>query len=394
MFQVLPQPVQFPHHQRIARLKRFATRAEAGTIIATPRGLVFIQTRRIDAGRCERIPLEGKSLRPITLGDAHIAHEQRCGLGCQKTRRGWGEPCIDFSHEFSCTCGHPTGSAEPMQGNDRFSDSTAPEQEGKASMASLDRLIIHICAPIHEQFFAAVFQRIPLALRHAMDQLLTVPDGEQRSPFYHLKEYPPAATVSSLQTYLQRYRTLAATGVTEVEPHVLTPAFPEYLFKLAKHYSATDLKRFADPKRYTLMLGFLLETRKVLLDHLVQMHDQYLLDLLRHAKNAHEQKHRELRKRQKKAIDIVLDATAVFLDWPDEAPLVKREFWQQVHEGDLRDALEDLRTFKRLEERGYGDLLLARYPSLRKYFAEFLHLPFAATPGTEAILQAIQPSPA
>lgn len=124
------------------------------------------------------------------------------------------------------------------------------------------------------------------------------------------------------------------------------------------------------------------------------MHDQYLLDLLRHAKNAHEQKHRELRKRQNKAIDIVLDATAVFLDWPDEAPLVKREFWQQVHEGDLRDALEDLRTFKRLEERGYGDLLLARYPSLRKYFAEFLHLPFAATPGTEAILQAIQPSPA
>ena len=49
-----------------------------------------------------------------------------------------------------------------------------------------------------------------------------------------------------------------------------------------------------------------------------------------------------------------------------------------------------MRTFKRLEERGYGDLLLARYPSLRKYFAEFLQLPFAAAPGSEPLLQAIE----
>jgi hypothetical protein len=34
-------------------------------------------------------------------------------------------------------------------------------------------------------------------------------------------------------------------------------------------------------------------------------------------------------------------------------------------------------------------LLLNRYPSLRKYFADFLHLPFAAKPGNEPLLQAI-----
>jgi len=113
----------------------------------------------------------------------------------------------------------------------------------------------------------------------------------------------------------------------------MTPTFLEYLFKLTKRYSAADLKRFADHKRYTLMLGFLLETRKVLLDHLVQMHEQYFLDLCRHAKIVHEQQHRALRKRQKKAIDIVLATTSVFLDWPDEAPLSKQELWQQVDEG-------------------------------------------------------------
>ena len=65
------------------------------------------------------------------------------------------------------------------------------------------------------------------------------------------------------------------------------------------------------------------QTRKVLLNHLVKMHDQYILDMLRKGKQAHEKKHREFRKRQKKAIDMVLDATHLILDWPDDRPLNK-----------------------------------------------------------------------
>lgn len=254
----------------------------------------------------------------------------------------------------------------------------------------LERLIIHICSTVHQQLFESVFQDLSPELRRAIDQLLKVSEGEQRSYFHHLKAYPPAATISSLQSYLERYQTVSATGIDDFEERMLTPAFLEYLFKQAKRYSAKDLKRFADHKRYTLMVCFLLETRKVLLDHLVTMHDQYLMDICRKAKNIYEQKHRKLRKRQKKAIDIVLDANHCFLDWPAEQPLLKEEFWQQVDEDDFRSSLEDLRTFKRLEERGYGDVLLARYPSLRKYFAEFIHLPFAAEHGNDSLIEAIE----
>ena len=253
----------------------------------------------------------------------------------------------------------------------------------------LERLIIHICSTVHQQLFESVSEQLSPELRQAIDQLLKVSEGEKRSYFHHLKAYPPAATISSLQSYLKRYQTVAATGIDDFEGRMLTPAFLDYLFKLAKRYSATALKRFADHKRYTLVVCFLLETRKVLLDHLVKMHDQYLMDMCRKAKNIYEQKHRELRKRQKKAVDIVLEANNYLLDWPTEQPLLKEEFWQLVDEDKLRSSLEDLRTFKRLEERGYGDLLLARYPSLRKYFAEFIHLPFAAEPGNDDLIEAI-----
>jgi TnpA family transposase len=253
----------------------------------------------------------------------------------------------------------------------------------------LERLIISVCADVHAHLFEAMFQRLSPALRQAIDRLLTVPEGEQRSDFSSLKDYPPAATISSIQAYLERYRTVAETGIDAFEAQGCTPAFLDYLCKLAKRYKATDLKRFSDPKRYALLLAFLLETRKNLLDHLVTMHDQYVMDMCRHAKQRYEQQHRALRKRQKRAIDVVLETSDRLLDWPHERPLSKAALWQQIDERKFRDSLADLRTFKRLEERGYGDVLLARYPSLRKYFAAFLHLPFAAEQGNESLLHAI-----
>ena len=108
-----------------------------------------------------------------------------------------------------------------------------------------------------------------------------------------------------------------------------------------------------------------------------------------HVRHRYEQQHRELRKRQKRAIDVVLETTERFLDWPDEHTFSKADLWQQADERQFRGALSNLRTFQRLEERGYGDLLLARYPSLSKYFAEFLHLPFAAEQGNASLLDAI-----
>ena len=253
----------------------------------------------------------------------------------------------------------------------------------------LERLIIHVCSDVHLQLFERVFRRLSPELRQAIDRLLTIPDGEQRSSFFHLKEYPPTPSISSIQSYLQRYQTVAETGIDDFEIPVLTPEFLDYFFKQAKCYNATDMKRFADHKRYAMMICFLLETRKTLLDHLVTMHDQYLTEICRQTRNAHEKKHRDMRKRQKRAVDIVLDTTHLILDWPDDQPLSKQDIWKQVEEVKLRRSLKDLHEFKRLEERGYGDSLLKRYPSLRKYFAAFLHLPFVAKAGNEHLMQAI-----
>lgn len=253
----------------------------------------------------------------------------------------------------------------------------------------LERLIISVCADVHEQVFESLCDRLSPELRQSIDALLVVPPGDQRSPFYLLKAYPPSATVSSLKDYLARYQSLLDTGIDKIEAHFVDPAFGDYLYRIARRYTARDLKRFRDQKRYAMMICFLLETRKLLLDHLVKMHDNYIMDLVRHCKRGHEQKHREFRLRQKKAIDTMLEATQWMLDWPEDRPIHKRDLWHRVDEEQLHESLNDLNIFKRLEERGYGDMLVARYPSLRKYFAGFVQLPFKVKSGSEPLLRAI-----
>jgi Domain of unknown function (DUF4158) len=164
----------------------------------------------------------------------------------------------------------------------------------------LDRLVASVCATVHEKIFESVYRSLSSDLKELIEQLLAVPDGEHQSYFHRLKEYPPKAKISSLKSYLERYNTLEATDINNFEGKLIDQAFLDYLFRLTKNYSSKHLKRFKEHKRYAMMVCFMLESQKVLLDHLVKMHDQYLLDMCRHSKNAHEQKHREFRKRQKK----------------------------------------------------------------------------------------------
>ena len=256
--------------------------------------------------------------------------------------------------------------------------------------STIERQIIRICNQVHTQLFEQVFDQMSPVLRGAIDDLLQTTDGNQRTYFNQLKEYPPAAKISSLKRYLERYDNLVATGVNEFEEKVIDTAFLHYLYRLTKRYSAKDMKRFKDHKRYALMVCFLLESRKILLDNLVKMHDQYMTELCRQTRNSHDKKHKEFRKRQKKAIDAVLDTTHVFLEWPEEQPLYKNDLWQRIDEKHLLASIEDLHIFKRLEERGYCDLLLTRYPSLRKYFSDFIRLPFEVAKGSGPLIKAIQ----
>ncbi|MBS0351809.1 MAG: Tn3 family transposase, partial [Proteobacteria bacterium] len=126
-----------------------------------------------------------------------------------------------------------------------------------------------------------------------------------------------------------------------------------------------------------------------MLDYLIDMHDQYMMELCRECRNNYEKKHREFRKRHKKAVDIMLKATDVLFDLPENKLLTKADIFKNIDEKELRQSYQDMCVFKRIEERGYSDLLLARYPCFRKYFADFIKLRFQAQKGNQYLIESI-----
>jgi TnpA family transposase len=168
------------------------------------------------------------------------------------------------------------------------------------------------------------------------------------------------------------------------------PALIQHLALVAKRYDVQALRRFAAAKRHALLACFLVEAEKTLLDQVIALHDQFLTTMSRRSRHAFEEQHRQVRRRAKAGVDVVLRAMEILLAPEYHSEDLRPTIYRRLGIQRLQNAVSACREFQRLEERGYLDELCARYPFLRRYLPTFLTLPFAAAPGSEALLTAIE----
>jgi hypothetical protein len=255
------------------------------------------------------------------------------------------------------------------------------------AVATIDRIASSIAAG-REEMFERIVSRLDPSARQALDRVLEVQPGQSRSLLFRFREYPPEATPTSLSDYLDRYQEIVSLGVTGFDLSGTPPALIEHLAQLTRRYDVQALKRFAPETRTAMLVCFLAESHKSLLDHLIAMHEQYITGLLRRSRHAFDERHREFRKRARRGIETVLSAMEILLERRTDDPLIA--LYRQIDEATLRAALEDCREFERLEDHGLQDELRARYTALRRYLPAFLELPFRAERGAERLMAAIE----
>ncbi len=255
---------------------------------------------------------------------------------------------------------------------------------------SLKRLVNSFCINYNQKTFNETYNKLNPSFMEAIDNLLQIEDDEQISTFNLLKKYPPKATITNIKTYLKRYQLLLDTGISKIDISHIEPNFCQYLFKLGKYYNAFNIKRFKSHKKYTIMTVFLNETFKITLDYLIDMHDQYIANICRGVKNIYEEKQKKYRKQSHQAIDNLIKVTDTLLSIKTDDPI--RPSWLYKHIGDkqaLQDFREDIYIYQTFIKQGYTDLLKNRYSSMRKYFVDFIQLPFEAEKGSCGLLKSI-----
>jgi TnpA family transposase len=255
--------------------------------------------------------------------------------------------------------------------------------------STLERLVASAAAQAQQAIFVRIAEHLSPASCEDLDALLKVATGDYRSALLRLKEYPPEASAAVILAYVTRYRQVHDLVSNRIDLGMINRGLVRHLALLAKRYDVHALKRFAPAKRHAMLACFLLEAERSLLDHLVEMHDQYLTTMWRRARHAFEERHRQLRRRAREGVETVLLAIDVLLALPSDGEDVRAQVSQRVSLEQLHEAAQSCREFQRLEERGQLDELCARYTNLRRYLPAFFSLPFAGEKGSEELLAAL-----
>lgn len=167
----------------------------------------------------------------------------------------------------------------------------------------LKRHINSFCAQQQEKIFTKLYQQLDEKLIGSIDEALEVIAGEDVTWFQKFKEYNGSSSISLPQDYLQRYHKVKSIELTHIDFSAVSPDLAQHLYQLAKHYDAYKIKRFKPPKHYALLLLFLDESKKVIMDYLIQLHDQYISNVCRECRNTHLKNLKLYKHKNERAID-------------------------------------------------------------------------------------------
>ncbi|STX81622.1 transposase [Legionella busanensis] len=255
----------------------------------------------------------------------------------------------------------------------------------------LRREINSFCSQHQEKIFTQIYQQLSEALIHAIDETLEIIPNEDITWFQKFKEYPGSSSISVLQDYFQRYQKLEKIDLSIVDMSIIEQELVKHLYQLAKHYDAYKIRRFKPPKRYALMVLFLAESKKVLMDYLIQLHDQYISNVCRECRNTHHKNLKLYKHKNERAIDKIERFIDFILVQEDDYNLLVSDLYSRsTQKSDLQRARNDMHEYQVLSRFGYAKLLQNRYSSMRRYFADFIQLPFLFEKGSPSLQQSIE----
>jgi TnpA family transposase len=251
------------------------------------------------------------------------------------------------------------------------------------------RMVSSFCARAESDVFELIAAQVSTEGRRRIDELLAVPEDDQRSLLFRLKEYPPHGNAQTIKDYLAHYQVAVRTAWNVTEIKSVSQALIEHLFHTARRHDAWYLKRLPETKRYAMVACFLVETRKTVLDHLVEMNDQHLTKLIGECRKAAEERQRKYWKLTREGQDLLVGS----IEWMLEQKK-PQEAWgtllERTPEAELRQACVHYRESRELEQTGYvGVLRERRQGQVQPYLKEFLQLPFHAETSSAGLKQAL-----
>ena len=259
------------------------------------------------------------------------------------------------------------------------------------AFSTLDRLSRRIRTLVNGRFSAAVMARLSEAESSQLDALLEVGDSPQKkSLLFALKQLPKRSSLEHLQDLLDHIVKLSATVGADHHLTGIPHAKIKHFAAEAKALDAAELKNFAPPKRYVLLLSLIHRARVQARDDLANMFIKRMNHIHRRGKDELERLRIRYRQKTEHLVATLANVIQVLETQPADAEAGRSIRSLLTTRGGTQALQDDCAAINAFSGDNYFPLLWRFYRSHRPTLFRMVHLlTMTSTSEDRSLMQAL-----
>lgn len=257
------------------------------------------------------------------------------------------------------------------------------------AMTTIERVVWEARQRAEDKIFKMLVSSLTSGQVEKLDRILSPMPESNKTYLAWLREIPGSCSPESFLKVMEKLEYIRSLQL-QIDTKGIHPNRLRQLSKIGARYEPHSLRRFNDPKKYAILVAYLLDLIQDLTDQAFQIHDRQISSLLSKGRKAQEEIQQQNGKTINEKVVHFANLGEALIKAKHEGidPFVALEAvmpWDQ-----LVESVEEAKKLARPVDYDYLDLLEKKFYTLRKYTPTLLKsLEFRSTKSAEPLMKAI-----
>ena len=256
---------------------------------------------------------------------------------------------------------------------------------------TLSRLVSQKVNEAIEGFHRSIAESLAPDKRKLLHQLITPEHKEAYAQLAELRTSPQNANSDVMNQYLDYFDEIEQLGILECNLSAIHPDVIIELAKKGRYYTATQLRDIASElKQEAIIICFLHETAKTILDYIIALFKRILLDTNRRSKNEVSAERELVSRRNRGKFKPASDFIKQAFSQAAVEKLTLVQFVVQFNETTMLESASACEAIDKLESSGITDHIVNRFSYIKQFSKRFLTLKLSARVGLTSLLESME----
>jgi TnpA family transposase len=255
----------------------------------------------------------------------------------------------------------------------------------------LERMVISARTQAQETTYRRLEFLLSGDLKFNLDKILVPNEKLGRTPLAWLRFGATANTPSDILGAIEKLNYLRKSEVNRWDLNSINPNRRKFLAQLGRRSTNQSLQRAAGQKRYPILIAFLKENYREVIDEIIELFDRCLGDCHGRAKNDLKEHRISIAKAANEKIVMFTNIGGLVLDKGVSDDQLRSMIYQVIPEEEFREAMDEcLQLIRPGDDHAY-DFLGNRYSYIREFSPQFLGaLNFRSNRPNDPLLKALE----